>query len=84
MKRPIAVLLPALLPVIAAVAHAQDTTAVEPGPWKFTSALGLTLTQSSFSSNWYGGDQGSIVWVLNGDAKAERQLSARVHLSNVL
>jgi hypothetical protein len=73
-----------LLLATAPGARAQGATAVQPGPWKFTSTAGLTLTQSSFSNNWHGGDKGSIVWVLNGDAKAERQFSTRYNLSNVL
>jgi len=70
--------------LLAATARAQDSTAAAPGPWKFASTLGLTVTQSSFSTNWAGGDKGSIVWVLNGDLHAERQVSDRYNISNVL
>jgi hypothetical protein len=65
-------------------ARAQDTTATDRFAWKYTTALGLNLSQSTFSSNWSGGDQGSIVWVLNSDATAERQFTPRFNLKNQL
>lgn len=74
----------ALVLLGAGVARAEDAKPAEPGPWKYTAAAGLTLTQSSFSSNWAGGDKGSIVWVLNGDLRAERQFSTRYNLTNTL
>lgn len=77
-------LLCAIVLLCAPVARAQDAKPIEPGPWKFGSTAGLTLTQSSFSSNWAGGDKGSLVWVLNGDARAERQFSTRFNLTNTL
>lgn len=82
-SRPAAVSLCALL-LSVAVAAAAEPKPVEPGPWRVTATTGLTLTQSSFSRNWHGGDRGSIVWVLNGDVKAERQFSVRYNLSNSL
>jgi hypothetical protein len=72
------------LATLTPAALAQDTTAADPYAWKFTNALGLNLTQSSFSSNWAGGDKGSIVWVINSDATGERQFGARFNLKNQL
>jgi hypothetical protein len=63
-------------------AAAQDTLVA--GPWKYGTTVGLNLSQSSFSSNWSGGDQGSIVWVLNSDLSAQRQISRAFNLSNLL
>ena len=69
---------------VPAVARAQDPKAVEPGPWRFGAVAGLDLSQSTFSSNWSGGDKGTIVWVLNSDLTAQRQIRRRFHLANQL
>ena len=55
-----------------------------PGPWKFTSIATLNFTQSAFTANWYGGDTGSLLWVLGTDSNAERQFSEDFNLSNHL
>lgn len=81
--RPCALLV-ALLLLSPLTAHASAPKAAEPGPWKFTSVLGANLSQSSFSSNWAGGDKGSMVWVLGASATAERQFSTRFNLANTL
>jgi hypothetical protein len=75
------VLVASALPV-----RAQETTATgtEPGPWKYESTLGLNLSQSTFSDNWAGGDQGTITWVLKSDFGAERQLTTKFHWANDL
>jgi hypothetical protein len=56
----------------------------EPGPWKFGTALGLTLAESAFSSNWAGGDRGSLVWTATTLSSADRQVSASFNWSNKL
>lgn len=53
-------------------------------PWKYGAILGLNLSQSAFSNNWAGGDQGSINWVVKSDLNAERQMSRRFHWANTL
>lgn len=68
----------------AAPAVAASAKSTEPGPWKFGAIAGLNLSQSSFSSNWSGGDHGSIVWTLNSDLTAARQFNRSFHLSNLL
>jgi len=68
----------------AAQPAAQKDTVLVAGPWKYTSAVGLTLTESAYTANWAGGDKGTIVWVLNSDLRAERQVSPSYNLSNVL
>lgn len=55
-----------------------------PGPWKLGTTFGLNLSQSAFSDNWAGGDRGSIVWVVNSDARAERQFSTTFNLTHLL
>ena len=81
--RPIALL--ACLALFApATALAEAPAPPEPGPWKLTTVLAANLSQSSFSSNWAGGDKGSIVWVLNTNTTAERQFTKTFNLQNVL
>lgn len=70
--------------VAAGAAAADAPKPPEPGPWKLASVAALTLTQSSFSDNWSGGDQGSLVWVLGTDSNAERQFSTSFISSNHL
>jgi hypothetical protein len=74
----------AALLVVPLTAGAQDSTTTEPGPWNYHAVVGLNLSQSTFSDNWAGGDQGSITWVLKSDSGAERQLSRRFHWKNDL
>lgn len=74
----------ALLLFAAAPALADAPKPAEPGPWKLGEVLALNLSQSSFSSNWAGGDKGSIVWVLNSTTTAERQFTRRFNSSNSL
>jgi hypothetical protein len=74
-----------LLCVTARPAGAQDEAAkTDPGPWKYEATLGLNLSQSAFSDNWAGGDQGSLTWVLKSDLGAERQLTRKFHWANDL
>jgi hypothetical protein len=80
MARPIAC---ALL-LAAAFAAARPAAAADPGPWKFGTTAQLTLSQSAFSSNWAGGDRGSLVWVIGTDTQADRQLTTRFNWANHL
>lgn len=79
-----ALLVASLFTLAGGNAHADAPAPVEPGPWKFKTTLGLNLSQSSFSSNWYGGDKGSIVWVVGTSSSAERQFSTRFNSTNTL
>lgn len=45
---------------------------------------GFNLTQSAFSNNWAGGDQGSVVWTAILTGRLENQLSAKVNWWNQL
>lgn len=63
---------------------APDTSRLQPGPWKYTTIFALNLSQSAYSSNWSGGDKGSINWVLQGDATAEKQYTHWFNWSNLL
>jgi len=64
--------------------RADEPKPVEPGPWKPGGTLGVNLSQSSFSSNWSGGDHGSFVWVLTSAMTAERQFTTSFNLLNTL
>lgn len=62
-----------LLLICATAALAQDgkeekKRVLEPGKWYPMLEGGVTITQSSYTRNWAGGDKGSIVWaaILNG------------------
>ncbi len=82
--RPLRWFLASLLLFAATSAHADAPRPTEPGPWKLGAVAGLNVSQSSFSSNWAGGDRGSIVWVLNSDLGADRQFSKKFNLANRL
>ncbi len=69
---------------LAGPAHAEDNAPPEPGPWKFGTNVGLNLSQSAFSTNWAGGDRGSLVWVLTSQSDAERQFNRSFNWSNKL
>ncbi len=69
---------------LATTARAEDAKPIEPGPWKFGTTMGLNLSQSAFSTNWAGGDRGSLVWVLGTQSSAERQFSKSFNWSNSL
>jgi hypothetical protein len=69
--------------VMAAPAQSEEKV-LEPGKWYPTLETGLTLTQSTFSDNWAGGDKGSVVWtaILNGTI--ENQLNENLNWNNIL
>ena len=64
-----------LLLAASAPAFGADPDTLAPGPWKWGSKVGVNITQSAYTSNWSGGDRGSMAWVLNGDVSAERQFT---------
>jgi hypothetical protein len=71
----------------AGAASAQDgeeERVLEVGKWYPTVETGVSLTQSSYSDNWAGGDRGSIVWTWILNATLENQLSDNVNTLNTL
>ncbi|MCK4224411.1 MAG: DUF3078 domain-containing protein [candidate division Zixibacteria bacterium] len=44
-------------------------------PWKKSVDLGLTLTQSSYSDSWTGGEAGNVSWVALANSVFEKKLS---------
>jgi hypothetical protein len=68
---------------LAGTAFAQGDTTGTAGTWRYAGTAALNLAQSAYSSNWRGGDKGSINWVLQGDFKADRQMRRWFHLANL-
>jgi len=63
---------------------AKADTVNAPGPWKFTGVAALNMSQSAYSTNWNGGDEGNWVWVSRFDGAAERQTSRHFNTLNTL
>jgi hypothetical protein len=57
---------------------------LEIGRWYPSVESGFTLTQSTYSDNWSGGDKGTIVWTFITNATLENQFSPKVNFSNML
>lgn len=66
----------------AAAAHAEGDTAAT--GWKNTLVTDLTVTQTSYSNSWVGGEAGSINWVWNLDGSSEKQLSPKLNFKSTL
>lgn len=52
--------------------------------WTKSLVTNLTVTQTSYSDSWVGGEAGSVNWVWNLDAAAARQVSPKVNLKSTL
>ncbi|MBU1699415.1 MAG: DUF3078 domain-containing protein [Candidatus Eisenbacteria bacterium] len=76
------------LVLLVAAAGLQNTQAeekeIEVGKWYPTLESGITMTQSSYSDNWSGGDEGSIVWTFITNATLENQLNPKTNWNNEL
>ena len=59
----------------------DDTTKIG---WNSTLVTDLTVTQTSYSDSWVGGEAGSVNWVWNLDGTAERQLSPKMNFKTTL
>ena len=70
-----------LLTVAAAPTQAQEADTIG---WNLSLVTDLTLTQTSYSDSWVGGEAGSVNWVWNLDASAERQLTPKVNFKSTL
>ena len=69
--------LTASLPVLA-----EDLTPAD--GWQRNFEAGLNILQSSYSSNWHGGEKGSIVWAARFDGQMEKQMSDLTNWRNTL
>jgi hypothetical protein len=52
--------------------------------WKLSADANLTLSQTSYSNNWAGGETGAITWVSNLNSIAEKQIFSKVYNKNTL
>ncbi len=66
--------------------YGEETTQPKPDStgWKLSLDGSLAATQSSYSSNWQGGELGSFNWTFTSNSSAEKQLSPKFNLSNSL
>lgn len=69
------------LPAMAADGAAEGAA---DGAWTKDFELGVNLLQSSYSSNWNGGEKGSVVWNVRFDGQMEKQLSPLTNWRNTL
>lgn len=79
-KLTLAVLL-ALVLLPQAFVSAQDTTFTG---WKKSMIIDFTTTQTAYSDSWTGGEAGSVNWVSNLNAFAEKKLSPKFNFRSTL
>ncbi len=53
-------------------------------PWKTELEANLTLTQTSYSNNWAGGEAGSLAWTANSNFLAQKQLNPKMLSKNTV
>ncbi len=68
-----------LAPVVGAEEEEREI-----GKWYPTLETGLNLLQSSYSSNWQGGDKGSVVWSWLLNATLDKRFDEKLDWSNSL
>lgn len=71
-----------MMTMVAVPVSAADEADI--GVWKKEIKISLNMLQSSYSTNWNGGDKGSLVWNGNFDAYLEKQFSERTNWRNTL
>jgi len=60
--------------ILSTTLFAQDSTITG---WKKSMVIDFTVTQTSYSDSWTGGEAGSINWVSNLNGSAEKQLNPK-------
>lgn len=65
----------------SSVAAQADSSATG---WNASLVTDLTVTQTSYSDSWVGGEAGSVNWVWNLDGTIERQLSPKLNYKTTL
>lgn len=73
-----------LAPAVVAAVVVAPASSLPAGDWGVSSELNATLTQSSYSDNWAGGEAGGVSWALNSGSIAEKQLHERIHTRSTL
>jgi len=66
----------------ASLTHAEEDSTT--AGWNTSLVTDLTMTQTSYSDSWVGGEAGSVNWVWNLDGTAERQLGAKLNFKSTL
>jgi hypothetical protein len=72
-----------VLAVLAVTAQAEERE-LEVGKWYPSAEAGVNLTQSSYSDNWRGGDNGSVVWAAIFNGGLENQFNPSFNWNNTL
>jgi hypothetical protein len=67
--------------ILISTISADDSTFVG---WKKSLVTDVTVTQTSYSDSWTGGEYGSVNWVSNLNGWAERQLSEKFNFKSTL
>lgn len=67
--------------ILSTTIFAQDSTITG---WKKSMVIDFTVTQTSYSDSWTGGEAGSINWVSNLNGSAEKQLSPKFNFRSSL
>jgi DUF3078 family protein len=67
--------------ILSAAVSAEDSTIVG---WNKSLAVDFTVTQTSYSDSWTGGEAGSINWVSNLNGSAEKQISPKINFRSSL
>jgi hypothetical protein len=80
--RTLFLILGCVLTLAAGTLQAQ-TDSVKTG-WAKSLVTDMTVTQTSYSDSWVGGEAGSVNWVWNLDGTAERPLSPKVNFKSNL
>jgi hypothetical protein len=70
--------------VLAEEQGKEQKRVLEPGKWYPMLEAGMTVTQSSYTRNWSGGDKGSIVWAAILNAGLESQVNSRANSNTTL
>lgn len=78
-----------LLACVAGGAVAQNggeekKRVLEPGKWYPMIEGGVTMTQSSYTRNWGGGDKGSVVWAAIVNGGLENQIHPKANWNSAL
>jgi hypothetical protein len=78
-----------LLGGTAATARGEDKAdekkrVLEIGKWYPSLEAGLSMTQSSYTDNWRGGDKGSVVWTALAQGGMENQLHPKANWNNTI
>ncbi len=67
--------------ILSSMVSAEDSTFTG---WNKSLVVDFTVTQTSYSDSWTGGEAGSINWVSNLNGSAEKQLSPKFNIRSSL